>query len=70
MPAAPAATRTVRVTEECTGCEVCVTAFECPAIVWDEGAGKAGIVRGACSDCGVCVEVCPMQAIVVDGDVL
>jgi len=69
-PAAPAATRTVRVTEECTGCEVCVTAFECPAIVWDEEAGKAGTLRGACSDCGVCVEVCPMQAIVADGGVM
>jgi indolepyruvate ferredoxin oxidoreductase, alpha subunit len=69
-PATTAATQTVRVTEECTGCEVCVTAFECPAIVWDEEAGKAGIVRGACSDCGVCVEVCPMQAIVADGDVM
>ena len=58
----------VRVTEECTGCEVCLTAFECPAIVWDEAAGKAGILRGACTNCGVCVEVCPMQAIQADGE--
>ena len=67
-PATGGAVQAVRVTEECTGCEVCVTRFECPAILWDEAAGKAGILRGACIDCGVCLEVCPMQAIVGDGE--
>jgi len=56
----------VRITEECTGCRECLDMFECPALVWDEEAGKVGISRAACNQCGVCLSVCPTQAIVVD----
>ncbi len=62
-----AAVRTVEVTEECTGCEVCLTDFECPAIRWDEEAGRAQIDPAACSGCAVCLGICPMRAIVADG---
>jgi len=56
----------VRITEECTGCRECLDMFECPALVWDEEAGKVGISRAACNQCGVCVSVCPTNAIVAE----
>jgi indolepyruvate ferredoxin oxidoreductase alpha subunit len=60
------APQTVRITEECTGCRECLDMFECPALVWDEDAGKVGIRQAACNHCGVCLSVCPTQAIVAD----
>jgi indolepyruvate ferredoxin oxidoreductase, alpha subunit len=62
----PQAVRAVRIGEECSGCRECLDMFECPAIVWDEAAGRAGISQGACNRCGVCVSACPTQAIVAD----
>jgi indolepyruvate ferredoxin oxidoreductase alpha subunit len=56
----------VRITEECTGCRECIDMFECPALVWDEDAAKAGISRAACNKCGVCLAVCPTNAIVAE----
>ena len=56
--------RAVHVTEDCTGCRECVDMFECPALVWNEDSGKVGIRQAACARCGVCLSVCPTQAIV------
>jgi indolepyruvate ferredoxin oxidoreductase alpha subunit len=56
----------VRITEECSGCRECIDMFECPALVWDEDAGKVGVSRAACNQCGVCLSVCPTQAIVAE----
>jgi indolepyruvate ferredoxin oxidoreductase alpha subunit len=56
----------VRITEECTGCRECLDMFECPALVWDEDTGRVGINRATCNQCGVCVSVCPTQAIVAE----
>ncbi|VFU12223.1 Indolepyruvate oxidoreductase subunit IorA [anaerobic digester metagenome] len=51
----------MRITEECTGCGVCVREFECPAIsVVDR---RARIDTSLCIGCGVCVQVCPVEAI-------
>jgi indolepyruvate ferredoxin oxidoreductase, alpha subunit len=61
---APAGSAEVHVSDECTGCRECIDRFECPAIAWDEAAGRAGIRQGACTKCGVCVHACPTQAIV------
>jgi indolepyruvate ferredoxin oxidoreductase alpha subunit len=56
----------VRITEECTGCRECLDMFECPALVWDDEAGKVGVSRAACNQCGVCLSVCPTAAIIAD----
>jgi indolepyruvate ferredoxin oxidoreductase, alpha subunit len=56
----------VRITEDCTGCRECLDMFECPALVWDEGTGRVGISRAMCNQCGVCLAVCPTQAIVAE----
>jgi indolepyruvate ferredoxin oxidoreductase alpha subunit len=60
------ASQAVRITEECTGCRECLDMFECPALVWDEDTGTVGIRQAACTQCGVCLAVCPVQAIVAE----
>jgi len=54
----------VGVTEECDGCEYCLLAFECPALILDEDLGRVVIDRRICVDCGVCIEACPKECIV------
>lgn len=47
----------------CTGCRVCTSQFECPALVFDEATNKVTVDLMICSGCGVCLDVCPQQAI-------
>lgn len=54
----------VTVTDECNGCMYCVDFFECPALVPDEEAELVRIDRALCNDCGVCIHVCPREAII------
>ena len=57
----------VRISDACTGCGFCVTRFECPALErTDDGAVRIDPLL--CSACGVCVHVCPVQAITVEDD--
>jgi len=49
----------IQVTEECTGCHLCVTTFECPAIVPQGEQGPVRIDQALCSGCGVCLDICP-----------
>jgi indolepyruvate ferredoxin oxidoreductase alpha subunit len=53
----------VEITDECTGCRICIDRFECPGIRFDEEKEKAEIDRLWCLDCGFCVQVCPKGAI-------
>jgi indolepyruvate ferredoxin oxidoreductase alpha subunit len=55
--------RPVTVTPDCSGCRFCITAFECPALIFDEQDKRVRIDRLTCQDCGVCVHVCPVGAI-------
>jgi indolepyruvate ferredoxin oxidoreductase alpha subunit len=54
----------VLITDECNGCRYCVDYFECPALLMNEEEDLAVIDRTLCVDCGVCVKVCPIGAIV------
>ena len=47
----------------CTGCQLCSLQFECPALVYDEEQKRVVIDTLICTDCGVCVDVCPRMAI-------
>ena len=51
--------------ETCKGeeCGICSSAFRCPALVLDAATGKARVTEELCSGCGVCVEICPFDAI-------
>jgi indolepyruvate ferredoxin oxidoreductase alpha subunit len=54
----------VNITDDCNGCRYCVDHFECPALLMNEEKSRAEIDRSLCVDCGVCVNVCPREAIV------
>jgi TPP-dependent indolepyruvate ferredoxin oxidoreductase alpha subunit len=51
--------------ESCKGeeCVVCSSRFRCPAFDRESLNGKALIREDICSGCGVCVEICPFNAI-------
>lgn len=53
----------VLVGASCTGCRLCTSQFECPALVFDEETGKVTVDLLICSGCGVCIDVCPSGAI-------
>ncbi len=54
----------------CNGCYLCVTHFECPAIVPENPGAEnkrdrwVSIDRSLCVDCGTCVAACPKNAFV------
>ncbi|MDP8213869.1 MAG: thiamine pyrophosphate-dependent enzyme [Candidatus Euphemobacter frigidus] len=49
----------------CIGCKQCV-AIGCPAVTFDPEKKKAGIDPLLCVDCGLCIQVCPVNAIVTE----
>ena len=49
--------------EKCTGCKICINAYGCPAIYWDEEEKQARIEPSMCWGCGGCAQVCPFNAI-------
>ena len=54
----------VMVTDACDGCGYCQQHFECPALVAvDDGDGTA-VDPLVCNGCGVCLNICPKDAIV------
>jgi indolepyruvate ferredoxin oxidoreductase, alpha subunit len=55
-------TRTCRVEQEtCTDCKLCLNSLGCPAIIIENS--RVAIDSSQCDGCGVCVQVCPAQAI-------
>ncbi|MFX1580869.1 MAG: thiamine pyrophosphate-dependent enzyme [Promethearchaeota archaeon] len=52
-------------TDKCLGekCKTCSVEFNCPACVWDNDSNKAQIEITLCNGCGVCVDICPHNAI-------
>ncbi|MDD5204057.1 MAG: indolepyruvate ferredoxin oxidoreductase subunit alpha [Desulfobacterales bacterium] len=57
------ARRKVTVTDKCAQCNFCLDRFECPALYLDQNLGRVNINRQICSDCGVCLQICPKGAI-------
>ena len=57
----------VTITSDCTGCGYCVERFECPAIVLDQEKKSARIDPVLCVACGVCIGICPVDAIIEKG---
>jgi len=58
----------VEITADCDGCAYCIKQFECPALIYHEDEAQdekyVSIDRILCTDCGVCLNVCPKGAIV------
>lgn len=53
----------VTITDKCVQCNFCLERFECPALYHDQALGRTAIDRQICSDCGVCLQICPKGAI-------
>jgi indolepyruvate ferredoxin oxidoreductase, alpha subunit len=55
----------VEVTDACDGCGFCIKHFECPALIYHENEDEkyVRIDPLLCTDCGVCLNVCPKGAI-------
>ena len=59
--------------ETCTGCKKCITEIGCPGIGFDADArgprskqrGQAFVDPSLCNGCGLCVQVCPFDALSV-----
>jgi indolepyruvate ferredoxin oxidoreductase alpha subunit len=49
--------------EDCDGCGVCVTVFDCPAMVQDGKKQPVQIMEEVCARCGTCITVCPKKKI-------
>jgi indolepyruvate ferredoxin oxidoreductase alpha subunit len=58
----------VEVTQACDGCSYCLQHFECPALV-PTPQGRTQVDQHICTGCGVCVNVCPQDAIIITGTV-
>jgi indolepyruvate ferredoxin oxidoreductase alpha subunit len=56
--------KSVMVTDDCTECNFCIERFECPALYHDEELGRTNINQASCTQCGVCLQICPKGAIV------
>ena len=49
--------------DKCTGCDICIDTYACPAFYRDEENGKISIDTSLCTGCGVCTQVCKFNAI-------
>jgi len=49
------------VTEKCIQCKKCIREIGCPAIVIEDG--KVAIDKSLCNGCGLCTQICPVNAI-------
>ena len=50
------------ITDKCIGCKACLRTG-CPPLILDKEANKVSIDRELCVGCGVCADVCPVDAI-------
>ena len=52
--------------EECGCARFCTRVFKCPGNIWDPAKGKAKIDDAVCVGCGLCADLCPAEAIIVE----
>lgn len=52
--------------DDCGCARFCSRVFNCPGMIWDFEANKAKIDETICTGCGVCAELCPQNAIIVE----
>ncbi len=50
--------------EKCVDCGICYKVFNCPAILYDKEKKKPYIRDDICLACGVCTQICPVNAII------
>lgn len=52
--------------EDCGCVKFCTRVFKCPGNIWDSAKGKAKIDEAVCVGCGLCADLCPAKAIIVE----
>jgi len=52
-------------TDKCVDCRRCIKEIGCPGVVIS--GGKVAIDKSLCNGCGLCAQVCPVDAIGLDG---
>jgi len=52
--------------DECGCVKFCTRVFNCPGNIWDFMKGKAKIDEVVCNGCGLCADLCPAGAIIVE----
>jgi indolepyruvate ferredoxin oxidoreductase alpha subunit len=52
--------------DECGCVRFCTRIFKCPGNIWDVAKGKAKIDEAVCTGCGLCADLCPAEAIIVE----
>ena len=62
-PEAGTSGKRVTVTDQCAQCNFCLDRFECPALYHDPELGRTAVNHRICSNCGVCLQICPKGAI-------
>ncbi|HBN26277.1 MAG TPA: indolepyruvate ferredoxin oxidoreductase [Desulfobacteraceae bacterium] len=55
--------------EDCGCGRYCTRIFRCPGLIWNSITGKSEIDRVICAGCGICVDICPQNAIIREGKV-
>jgi indolepyruvate ferredoxin oxidoreductase alpha subunit len=50
--------------DDCGCNRICARVFRCPGLNWNPETGKSEIDEAVCSGCGVCVDICPSNAII------
>jgi len=54
----------ITITDDCDECNFCHDRFECPALYIDADLGHTSVNQALCTECGVCLQICPKDAIV------
>jgi indolepyruvate ferredoxin oxidoreductase alpha subunit len=54
-------TEVYRITDKCTNCMACIKLLGCPALTLEDG--KVDVNETLCTACGLCISVCPYNAI-------
>lgn len=60
-------TKDIVIEEKCTGCKACLRCG-CPSLIFNAETKKTSIDINTCVGCDVCLQICPFDAIVKEGE--